>query len=328
MFTLIVFFSNPVMAWNYYAIWNSNPATRGQINYTGVSGGIVNTSIGNLPFGTSTITYCMSSGGVATVYYGAISYAAVIPQSLSISGVDIPITATAATGQFFTYNTDTLFVQHDPGYNESIPSAQCRAPGYSYNFGSMSLPKINLTLSIPNNLPIGRYTGNVPVKYSLSDPHATSSSELRRPTNDEFYRYTSAIISVPYDINITGSCSVDASQITIPHGALTSQSAQDHEKQISASVLCSTAANVSLELSTNTPSAAQYTNSLGVDLGNGWNSALKIINNTNGQQGTSVKVNAIENTKSPIIISSTLKSTSNAQIGTLNGSATLTIIIQ
>jgi len=328
MFTVTAVFSEPAMAWFSYGIWSADTATRGSINYSGVSGGMVRASLGALSFGNSTLTYCQSSGGTATVYYGANSYAAVIPKNLNLAGINIPVTPSASSGVFFDYNNDSLFVQHDPGYNENIGGAKCGTIGNKYNFGSLSLPNITLSLQIPQELPIGNYRGMFNLKYSLSDPHATSSAELRRPSNAEFYQNSVSTISVPYNITITGSCDITPSPVTLEHGALTSQLAQNNEKQVSVSVLCTSSANLSLQISTNTPSTNQYTNSLGVALGNGWDSALKMINNANGQQGKQVAVNAIANVNSPVVISSTLKNTANSQIGTLNGSATITVTIQ
>lgn len=313
------------LAWNLYQIWNANTYLRGSLQYSGLAGGIATTTLHPYIMGDSTLVYCWTSYPVvASVRWQSNNVASLLPNSIKIGGIDVPIKV-YSSGVVTSYGTYSLIREFNPPVDKgSATGGSCKPVGTTYNVSAVT-DQLKIELNIPSYLPSGRYTGTFKVYNSLISTYSDQrEGEGGDHTSDITVMGTMASpVNIPYDIEILGTCSASPASVTIDHTTLNPATGPENEKTAAVTVLCSENASLNLSLLANTPSSATYAGGTGVDLGNGWNSLLKVINPGDGSQGSAIDISAPAKTGVSVTLSSTLKSTASSSVGSLNGSAVL-----
>ncbi|MEM5506725.1 PapG chaperone-binding domain-containing protein [Shewanella frigidimarina] len=311
------------MATSTQLIWNSNSTNSGNLNYDGISGGIVRTELKPLDIGRATLKYCNGFAGL--VYVRQTMTVMFIPRVLVVNNENIAITPSSTPNTTIgIFDNDYYIIKTTSQVQNVNEQAGCQSLGNGYYFGEKT-SRINLKLSIPNSLVVNSYLGKLSLKSSFVEMHASGVANLQKPSDEIISTHSTGIISIPYSLNITGSCSTSTTDIAIDHGSLHPSVANNNEKKVTFTFNCDSGVNATLGLVTNNPSTLTYPGGLGVALGQGWNSLLKLVNPDNNEQGSSFILSSSIAASHTITLSSTLQETALSDTGSLNGSAMLMI---
>ncbi len=206
----------------------------------------------------------------------------------------------------------------------------CFEIGYTYNFTSPWNSSFILHLDT-KSLNIGKYTGSIPIKIAFAEYFkATSGSSWANNNPIERWSLADAkqnlgVVQLPFDINIRNICTISPNEINLDHGAHAITMADGHTTSKDIYIRCTNDGNINLKLSLQTLNSptTSYVEGVGVGLGNGWDSILKIDNNI-----TPTTQNMVIPANSKINIKSVLKKTNNSQPGNLSGAAVMEIFFQ
>ncbi|MBW5823293.1 PapG chaperone-binding domain-containing protein [Yersinia enterocolitica] len=255
-----------------------------------------------------------------------------IPKSVTTdSGQNITIGIhQIPTGYTMTDNAQQYVLYSKGGDEFKATKRRCQQIGNSFNFQSSWSSSFVLRLST-ENLSIGKYSGRIPIKIARAEYYArTASLSLYRWTLDDIQRFVGSddAVTLPFDINIQNKCTITPSEINFAHGGNSIVSADGHMTSQSVGVNCASSGNIALNLSLKAidPPTNSYTDGVGVGLGNGWDSVLKIdgsnISTTNPTTKMTIPANSSFN------VQSILRKTNNSQAGSLSGSAVMEVFIQ
>lgn len=225
------------------------------------------------------------------------------------------------------------YIQHktSPGTVGADINMQCHVPAIWTDAGGMPLPQLTVRYTLPL-LPPGDYELYHRMFTGRHTVHTTTSANINaRRTDNDFLawlkQHTDNLYIFP--IRVTAACTPDATEVALAHGTLPLSTPGPVDVSTSFSLSCTPGATANLELSTYTTSDESYPNALGVDLGNGWNSALSISDGVEtGRELTLVAPDSTVPTVFNITVTSSLIGTQDKAVGSLEGLAILTISTQ
>lgn len=287
-----------------------------------------NTQIVALPASASlptTHTVCSDGGGFST-YYSYEPYERVIsfPQTIPLYLFTIPVSWVSSGSQYKISDTPTHtnVGEQTPGGSLNGAATGCINPRGIPADTSVT----NIQLSNLNQLPPGEYTASIPTtaawgRFLLS---GSDVDNLTRYTTDQLLSYAQAGPTYNILLYKETSCVIETPQITIAHGSEPLTSAESDIATTPIRISCDSSANATMSLTSVTTSINSYPNAVTVDLGNGWDSALAVINPIDGTSNSSITFAAPVG-KTEVQIKSELKRTVNAAPGALLGSAILTV---
>ncbi|MBF2750907.1 hypothetical protein ISN41_22860 [Enterobacter bugandensis] len=314
------------LAWNLYQIWSSDETMAGILQYSGLSGGVASTKLNSVVVGNSTLSYCWTSYPVvSSVRWQTNNVASLLPRTINIGGKTVPLNV-YGPGRKIAYNDSFYLIREDnnPVDGGSVKGGGCDPIGYTYYVPLQRQP-LWIELKLPYDLAAGKYTGHIQTGNALiaSFSNVQEGEGGDHTSDDNVYNSMKKAGIIPYDIEILGTCFASPASVTIDHTTLNPATGPENEKTSAVTVLCSDNARLKLSLLANKPSSETYADGTGVDLGNGWNSLLKVINPADGSQGSAIDISAPANTGVSVTLSSTLKKTASSATGSLNGSAVL-----
>ena len=307
----------------------------GELNYDGNATSQILVNVNDINPGTlfvrqSVCTY--PDYDLATYKEGKDHYI-FIPKSVTTnSGKNISVDIhQLPTGYSIIANTAQQYVLYNKGADEYIQKMRkCRKVGESQVFDSSWTSPFVLRLNT-ENIPIGEHSGNILMNIARAEYYArTTSQPLYRWNTNEIQSFVANDNSVrlPFKIRIQNKCTINPSEINFAHGGNSIVSADGHMTSKNIMVNCVNSGNISLNISLKaiTPPTQSYSDGVGVGLGNGWDSILKIdssnISTTNPTTKMTIPANSSFN------VQSILKKTNNSQAGSLNGSAVMEVFIQ
>lgn len=312
----------------YQYFWSANNRTQGGLNYQGLGGGGVSTTIGGFAYGLSTLKYAScSTQSQERVDYHRQDYYILVPKTVMVGAVEAKVFVTSGDYSVDDSLSSEFHVVKKVGsvITQSMTGA-CGRVGNTYNMTN-SVPLVNLRLEIPSDIDVGGYNGVVGVKLSMAEYHYTGSDI--HPFNDALaLQYSTSTISVPYNLNIITSCEVSPSSIEFNHGDLPRSFASGNRKEQSVSLTCSKSASLNLSIRANNPPNHTYPlgQGVGVGLGGYWDSLL-MLDDGKGVTGGSIPLSVTDNTQVIINVSSEIRGDGNSVVGDINGSAVLLLSV-
>lgn len=312
-------------------LWSSTgTGNAGNIQYQGTIIDTISAKV-NWRSGNMQVAYvgsCDSSALGIHTYYRYDDKWFSVPSSISLDGVQIPISVTVDKFSYLQkLGADIIYKQRTNGYSW-YGSGGCGSIGESYPINDILDLKIVLSGLNASSLKSGTYTGFIPVKYVRSEYFSSVSHAEITPFNDSLaIKYLTTIASIPYTITITNSCKVNVSQIHFNHGSLSMSVADGNTENSSLNITCDDAATIKMNIASRTPSSTSYSDGVGVGLGYGWDSVLKFGNGLLTDASLEFTF-PIPREGENIPITSTLKKTENSEPGTLDGSAVVMIEMQ
>lgn len=325
---MILIAQQHAQAWNQEMIWVGDKDFPTSIQYTGPSGGIARATIPAEQIGQSVLAYCWSSYPVdASVEYTTALPAASLPPKVIINGIDVPIEVSVTDGVVIKYNEFITLVRKTQDVptqqSNTIKGGRCQNLGTVYDVPSSS-QRMNLEMLIPSSLPAGNYTGEIRMKRGLM---VTYSNVPEGNFMSDFLVSSTlgggSNTIIPYNIQITGVCTVGPQNVSLRHGYLNPATGPENEVTAEVQAFCTSDSSLKLSLIAISPGSESYGGGISVGLGKGWNSLLRIINPADGSEGSAVDVSVQANKPVSLTLNSTLKSTSASATGTLNGVAVL-----
>lgn len=235
------------------------------------------------------------------------------------------------TGYSLIATTAQQYVLYNKGPDELIlRKRKCKKVGESQVFdSSWTLPFV-LRLNT-ESIPIGEHSGNISMNIARAEYYArTSAQPLYRWSTNEIQSFVAndKSVTLPFKIKIQNKCTIAPSEINFAHGGNSIVSADGHMTSQSVWINCVNSGNIPLNITLKAinPPTQSYTDGVGVGLGNGWDSILKIdgsnISTTNPTTKITIPANSSFN------VQSILRKTNNSQAGSLNGSAIMEVFIQ
>lgn len=256
-----------------------------------------------------------------------------IPKSVTTnSGKNIAIDIhQMPTNYSIVANNTQQYVLYSQGKDEIKDTRRkCKIVGESQVFNSSWASPFVLRLNT-ENISIGEHSGNISINIARAEYYArTSSLPFYRWSTSQIQSFVKKdhAVTLPFKIKIQNKCTITPSEINLAHGGNSILSADGHMTSQSVGVNCENSGNIALNLSLKaiTSPTTSYTDGVGVGLGNGWDSVLKIdgsnISTTNPTINMSIPANSSFN------VQSILRKTNNSQAGSLNGSAVMEVFIQ
>lgn len=253
----------------------------------------------------------------------------------------VPKSVTTSNGKHITVNIHQLpkgfsIIEENPQQYilyKKIPEKQittykkCYNIGATYNFSDPWETAFTLRLDT-QNLGVGQYTGEIPIKVAFAEYFKATSGGAAN--SYPFERWTLADaksnigeVTLTFDINIKNKCSISPSEINLVHGGHSITTADGHTTSQLVNIRCTNPGDVkfNLTLTSLNPPTTSYTDGVGVGLGNGWNSVLKVENTNISTSSPTAEITMPGN--SSLNIQSELKKTANSQPGNLSGAAVL-----
>ncbi|EMX79826.1 papG chaperone-binding domain protein [Escherichia coli 2726800] len=323
----------------YSFFWSSTaPHDVGNVSYNGGRLSNILVNVKDITPGPLSVTknQCKRMWGEVWTDRSAYDYWIFIPKEvLATDNSKIEISIQQLPRDFSLIREDTnQYVLHKKipeSYNQQYK--KCYPIGETYNFTSPWNSAFVLRLDT-SSLGVGRYTGNIPIKISFAEYFKqTSGSSIA--DNRPIDRWSLAeaeqnlgIVSLPFDINIINVCHIVPNEINLDHGdnAITTADGHTISEKIYVNCVNNGKLNLRLSLKALTNPTVSYMEGVGVGLGNGWDSILKIdnANITSANPTTNITIPA----NSSISVSSMLRKTKNSRPGNLSGTAVMEILLQ
>ncbi|HGJ4005437.1 TPA: hypothetical protein ACJGL8_004319 [Salmonella enterica subsp. enterica] len=323
----VVLFSTPAISGYNNLVWQLNPnSASGTIDYSGWGTAEINSSLKGVGlYATNLITaICDTAYSTGSLKNQAYSWYVYIPKAIIIGGKNVDVALTdnnnwkvETTGNYYSLiNTSSSLLNKD---GKPCPGSI----GFTYNFGGMSAPLINITLQL-KDIPAGYYSTTMPVRMAFVENFWDGGNSANIPTPQVIYNYTTTQ-SIPVSVNITNKCTVSEQAISINYDEKTITEADKNRLDGYFNIHCTAVAPATLTLKALTPSAESYPQSIGINLGSGWNAALKLTEQKTGKSGTELSTTIEANQPMVFELTSVLQKNSNARPGQLKGSGLLTI---
>lgn len=212
-------------------------------------------------------------------WYSSTSWIAV-PDRIEIAGesVLVKVDATSswykhfsAGGYSYWYHVDWRDHKHD----ENL-SSDCGAPGdigiYPIN---VKYDGLTLKFDVPRGLPTGQTYASLVMGGGQEGQYWSAAGQsMNLPSS--FIQNGIKNLRYSYIFNVMNSCTADSLNYTIDHGNLTPSDAEKSEKKINIPVNCTGPTGVKFELIPGRNASGNYGGKPAVDLGNGWDSLIKI----------------------------------------------------
>lgn len=271
-------------------------------------------------------------GGPTTNGHQTVHYL-FIPTSITIGGKSIKVKVVTPPSRYIyekTISDHFVYIYNDGwAYYPSRPGVlfDCQKvmPGTEIPGNGYELPRFTLSLDI-SSLESKNYTGQMIVKSAHTLHY---SYDEQPPTVDSTIVFNnSAENIINYDITIQNKCNFSTNQILFDHG-MVSKKIANHTVSKNFTISCVKASSVTALIdikATNKPSKI-YSDGAAVGLGNGWDSVLKIEGKTSqvGYDGSSSSTTLDILGSNTFTLTSRLENTGTGGVGTINGSAVMTI---
>ncbi|HDL7647752.1 TPA: papG chaperone-binding domain protein [Yersinia enterocolitica] len=307
----------------------------GELNYDGNATSQILVNVNEIKPGSLSVreSMCYYPNYKIYSYKEAKDHYIFIPKSVTTNtGQNIAIDIhQMPTNYSIVANNAKQYVLYNKGNDEYITTLrECRKVGESQVFNSSWASPFVLRLNT-ENISIGEHSGNIPINIARAEYYArTSALSLYRWSTDQIQAFVGKdhTVNLPFKIKIQNKCTITPSEINLAHGGNSILSADGHMASQSVWVNCKNSGNIALNLSLKaiTSPTTSYTDGVGVGLGNGWDSVLKIdgsnISTTNPMINMSIPANSSFN------VQSILRKTNNSQAGSLNGSAVMEVFLQ
>lgn len=321
----------------YSFFWSSNTIHNvGNVTYDGGALSSIVVNVSDIIPGVLSVTkhQCKSMWGSVWTHRAAYDYWIFVPKSVTANnGENIIVHIHQLPKDFSIVEEDSnqyiLYKKIPEADNRQYKT--CYKIGNTYNFTGSWNSSFILRLET-KSLNIGQYTGNIPVKIAFAEYFKATSGSTGANSNP-IQRWSLAdarqnlgTVNIPFDINIRNICTVSPNDINLDHGAHVITMADGHTTSQDIYVRCVKEGDIDIKLSIkaiNSPSTS-YAEGVGVGLGNGWDSILKIDNSNI----TPITSNITMPANSKFNIKSVLKKTNNSQPGSLNGAAVMEVFFQ
>ncbi|HDL7647882.1 TPA: papG chaperone-binding domain protein [Yersinia enterocolitica] len=315
--------------------WTSqNPHMVGNVNYDGEALSSILANVDNIIPGPLQVTArsCRSLIVDLWTHVDAYDYWIFVPKSVTTAnGENITIDIHQLPKEFsiIEENSQQYILYKGIPERQKTAYKRCYNIGETYNFTEPWETAFTLRLDT-QNLGVGQYTGEIPIKIAFAEYFkATSGSGAnqypfeRWTLNDAKNNIREVIL--PFNINIKNKCSFSPSEINLVHGGHSITTADGHTTSQLVYIRCTNPGDVkfNLTLKSLNPPTTSYTDGVGVGLGNGWNSVLKVENTNISTTSPTTEITIPSN--SSLNIQSVLKKTANSQPGNLSGAAVLEI---
>lgn len=308
-------------------LWGSYAGGSGDINYTGPAILSIEGTVNSLNTGTMEVEYNECNNPDAVTFYSATDKWVFIPSKISIDGKDIGVSVLYPPDGFTStkYN-DYNLVKQDGEIVFNFASGTfyhtCSAIGTTKPI-NYTYPKIHVRFDI-SKLGVGSFTGTLPMKLAYAEYWGESATDIIKFPDELAFQYTTNV-EIPYSINITNKCTMKEN-VSLSHGRLPIDKAEGNIATDMLDISCYSP--VSLKLSVQSRSlptpGTSYSNGIGVGLGNGWASEVKI-----GDSGLSdvslTKTISVPQGGISMPITSTLRENGNISSGNISGNLVLSI---
>ncbi|EPO2325292.1 PapG chaperone-binding domain-containing protein [Escherichia coli] len=321
-------FSSGSYAVNTYSyLWITDKNASGELSYTGPSLTNITGTLGALYTGTMKIAYVdCSTTANKYVSYNGVEYWIFIPSSVKMNGINVMLTPDAPAGYTSVgklssgeYVFNKYILKSASGLGACGTIGQTWPTNYTY-------PPITIKANV-TGLPAGTYTGRIPVKMAYAEYFTeNSASEISRFPNSLAYNYATEL-QIPYNINITNTCQVSPSEMTIDHGKFGIGKGNGNVVKRDFSITCENTAQITIDFQPLTAPTKSYTNGVGVGLGHGFDAVVQIGNLGLSNASTS-KTIQIQKGVTTIPLISTIHENNNSSVGTLYGTANLNFTIK
>lgn len=323
---------------SYSYLWVTDNTDTTPVTYTGPSGGYALITLPSFVVGSASIvTKDCTVLHQETTSFGIIDSFYSIPQKVNIAGVDAIISIDNIPSDYEVIQDypDELFLYHkDNVWQSKSLYGSCSDIGKRYYF-ERRIPSVSLRVDLPNDIPMGNYSGTIPLKLAMATSNADYPSSIRRYSPQEAYPRLSSTKLINYEFNIISNCTIFPNVIELDHGVLSLSTAQGNSKLENITFNCTGPAKGKLSLQvSSTPSIHSYNNALGIDLGNGWDSALSLVRTTTKEEGSQLKFDYSKATSSQTTntelfsVKSVLQKTTRASTGELAGNAVLMVTFE
>lgn len=306
-------------------IWVSHKAGGGSLNYNGKSTDSITGSLLAVNTGSMSIDYRQCSIlDVFHPYQRHIQYL-FIGNNVRMGGKEYKLTVDQPTGgwRLSQYSSEYSALVLTSATVHSATEGRCADIGYTLS-SNIQYPPIRVHLET-NGLPVGHYEGVIPVRMAVVENYGKTPSDVRTLAESLVFDHTT-LLSVPYSITISESCTFSATNLNINHGDIRTTNGDGNTASGQLGVNCTKDSSVVLSLTAVTTPHNKYNDGVGVGLGNGWDTSLTIVNTGINDTTPSKTVNL--RTTDVLSFRSVLKKTANSVPGELNGSAILRAELQ
>ncbi|ECN7770473.1 hypothetical protein KN839_004491 [Salmonella enterica] len=261
------------------------------------------------------------------VRYSGVEYWIFIPSSINMNGANVLLTPETPAG----YTAAGKLSGGDYVFNKYVSRTDGVVLGACGTIGNTwpmnyTYPTITIKANV-SGLSAGTYTGTFPVKMAYAEYFAEkSASDISRFPSVLAYNHAT-VSQIPYNINITNTCQVSPSNMTIDHGQFGIGQGNGNEVRKDFSITCENSAQITIDFQPLTAPTKSYTNGVGVGLGNGFDTVVQIGNLglSNASMSKTIQVPKGVTTM-PLI--STIHENNNSSVGTLYGTANLNLTIK
>lgn len=315
----------------YGFFWTKGDAdfVMGSLNYNG-------NAISSIPVELSGISpgnlylkakYCRTTNYVPYNIVGYDYYIFLPKEVMTSSGKSIPISINTLPSDTTAIDRGTYYALYkkEPDKRVGSTSARCYDNGYIMNFNTV---QFNTSLRFDvSNLGVGNHSGNIQMRLGFASYHSDylNHNVLSRWSTNDIDGISTTQALLPFDITINNKCEITPTTIEFAHGAHSITSANGSTISQSININCQLPSDVKSKITLKSLSSptTQYTDGVGVGLGNGWDSILKVEEVNISDTSPNAEV-TIQGNRS-LTIKSTLKNTSNSQPGKLSGAAIMEV---
>ncbi|MWN36017.1 PapG chaperone-binding domain-containing protein [Escherichia coli] len=322
------YFPSANSANTYSYLWVTTNSASGSINYSGAAIGLVTGKVNSLYTGTMSIKYVdCSTADSKIVNYRAEDRWFFIPKTVDIGGVNKSVHIDVLPSGYSLVNSDYngfyMIKQTGSVYPETLRGS-CGSIGNTYPI-NYTFPSFSLKVDI-SGLSSGSFTGVMPIRMAYAEYFGITFSDITKYSDDLAFQYSSDT-EIPYSINITNKCSVLPTEVLLNHGELSVGATEDHSVSRNITITCDEAASLKLAISLRSMPRTLYSDGVGVGLGNGWDSVLKIGNSGLSDYYLTDKTFFVSGGNTLIPITSTLKKNGTVSAGNISGSIVFSLEI-
>lgn len=313
---------------NTYAyLWVTDNNATGNISYTGPAFTDITSSIASLYTGTMKVAYTdCSTTANKPINYRASEYWVFIPSLININGLNVSLTPETPAGYVrkgMLSSGEYVFDQYSSTRPAGGILGRCSQIGETWPM-NYTYPAITIKLDV-SGLSAGKYTGTFPVKMAFAE-YFNENTSADRFSSSLAYRYATEL-QIPYNINITNTCQVSPSNMTIDHGQFALGQGNGNVVRKDFSITCENTAQITIDFQPLTAPTKSYTNGVGVGLGNGFDTVVQIGNLGLSNVSTS-KTIQIPKGVTTVPLTSTIHENNNSSVGALYGTANLNLTIK
>lgn len=305
----------------YSYLWITANNASGDISYTGSAIGLITGKVNSLYTGTMSVKYVdCSTTAKKIVNYRAEDQWFFIPKTVSIGGMSSPVYIDTSPSEYSLVNSDYngfyMIKKTGSVYSNTLMGG-CSAIGNTYPI-NYTYPSFSLKVDV-SGLSSGNFTGMMPIRMAYAEYFGVTSSDITKYSDDLAFQYTSDT-RIPYSINIINKCSVSPPEISLNHGELSVEEAENHSVSRNVTITCDEPASLRVAISSRSTPRTLYSDGVGVGLGNGWDSVLQIGNCGLSDYSLTNKTVSVSGGSTSMLITSTLRKNGAVSAGNISGS--------